>query len=365
MFKKVLLAGALLAPVLAYGASPSTDLSVQIVPAASPTSPSPSPPTSSNGIACDIGPNYTGTIPAGAQAAGFTHCAANYDFTQNVTFNNGNGGSGYNFATVSTWLDCAGASNPLWYVTEDGLAGGNCPGDTSQQFSIVNDGGTQVLQVQYNMPADWNNGITDAKIATASPEGWPNPPGILFPQGGYTEAVLRMPAATVDNACGSVNCILTDAWSWAPATSGNPVQEWDFIEMYGPASNIVTNGAGGGNCCGGFAEPGHTPGYDPTIYHTYAMRITMDSSGNMGVCNYLDGSQITNDSSGKPPCITGGPLSSFLQAQRHFLILEAGPQSNSYTPAQNEDLLMQRFTVWTCSSWQTTSCASSADTGSP
>jgi hypothetical protein len=71
MFKKALLA-ALLAPVLAYGGSPSTDLSVQIVPAAS-------PPPPSKGIACAIGPNYNSSIPAAAQAAGFTTCAANYD----------------------------------------------------------------------------------------------------------------------------------------------------------------------------------------------------------------------------------------------------------------------------------------------
>ena len=65
MQRTLLFAAVLLAPNLAY----SADLSVQAVPA------------SSDGIACDIGPNYTGAVPAAALAAGFTHCAANYDFS--------------------------------------------------------------------------------------------------------------------------------------------------------------------------------------------------------------------------------------------------------------------------------------------
>ena len=153
MFKKVLLAGALLlAPVLAYGASPSTDLSVQIVPAASPTPPS-------NGIACDIGPNYIGSIPAPAQAVGYTHCAANYDFTSSTTFNNGAGGSGYNFSNISTWLYCNGsgggtASNPtgpLWYVIDTGN-GVQAP---CSDMSIINDGGSNSLLLTFT-PTDFN-----------------------------------------------------------------------------------------------------------------------------------------------------------------------------------------------------------------
>jgi hypothetical protein len=60
MKRKLFFAAMLLAPSLAYGA----DLTVQVVPAAS------SP-----------------AAPAGAQAAGFTTLAANYDFTQPLPSN--------------------------------------------------------------------------------------------------------------------------------------------------------------------------------------------------------------------------------------------------------------------------------------
>ena len=144
MLKHILVAAALLAPALTYGA----DLSVQIVPAASPTPPSsPTPPPSSNGIACDIGPNYTGTIPAGAQAAGFTHCAANYDFSQPF------------YATQSNWLNCAGASKPpiLHSKRRVGKRQLSFGMNLAAEFSIVSDGGSSVLQLAYRQ-ADWNSG---------------------------------------------------------------------------------------------------------------------------------------------------------------------------------------------------------------
>jgi hypothetical protein len=87
MIKQLFLTAALLAPGLAYAGNPSADLSGQIVPA-------------SGSIACGVGPNYTGSIPTQASTAGFTTCAANYDFTSSQ------------FANASTWLDCYGA-NPI------------------------------------------------------------------------------------------------------------------------------------------------------------------------------------------------------------------------------------------------------------
>jgi hypothetical protein len=220
MLKNIFLAGALLlAPVLAYGGSPSTELSVQIVPAASPTPPPPSPtPPPSNGIACDIGPNYTGTIPAGAQAAGFTHCAANYDFTtsSNFTYN----GNTYNFSNLSTWLDCAGASNPLWFHT-----GYNSPATPCSDISIVNDGGTQVLHIVWT-PADAQSGsqVSGIQLANAN-----NTQYQTFPVGTYVEGLFRSTAASQYALSISNPIIGFNMWSPQPCCG---FVEWDIDESY-------------------------------------------------------------------------------------------------------------------------------------
>src|ERR1700761_1982291 len=105
MFKKILLA-ALLAPVLAYGGSPSTDLSVQIVPAASPPPP---PPTNL-------------TPPAPAQAAGFTTLAANYDFTGQTS----DGVHPANwYQTITNWLTCVGGYTGVAPVMQTAPGPGN------------------------------------------------------------------------------------------------------------------------------------------------------------------------------------------------------------------------------------------------
>src|SRR6516162_9190616 len=94
MIKKLIFTAVLLAPGLAYGGNPSANLTVQIDPA-------PNPP---NSITCDIGPNYSGSIPAAATQAGFTHCAANYDFTYTGSFTNGS--FTYQWSNLSSWLRC-------------------------------------------------------------------------------------------------------------------------------------------------------------------------------------------------------------------------------------------------------------------
>ena len=123
MIKELFFAVVLLAPTLAYSGNPSGDLSVEVVPA------------SSNGIACDIGPNYTGSIPAAAQAVGFTHCAANYDFSNSF------------YATRSNWLDCAGAANPQWW----NLSYATTTPAPCGRYNIIADTafGTNVLQSIY------------------------------------------------------------------------------------------------------------------------------------------------------------------------------------------------------------------------
>ena len=166
MIKTLFLIGALLVPGLAYAANPSAPFSVQVV----------DPP---NGIACDVGPNYTGTIPAPARAAGFTHCVANYDFTQTQQFTTN--GHTYQWSNLSSWLDCAGASNPLLWGKNYGVAM-NC-----SDVSVSTDGSLQVLRMQY-LPSDTNG---QTWLNTASQQGYPNSAGIHIKHGYYAEEESR------------------------------------------------------------------------------------------------------------------------------------------------------------------------------
>jgi hypothetical protein len=126
MIKKLIFMAALLAPCLAYGQNPSSaNLSVQVV-------------SSGNGIPCVYGPNFTGAIPEPAQKAGYTTCYANYDFSTAFMGN------------LSNWLDCAGASSPLFFNT--GYLNGATP---CARYSIVSDtvnGNTQnILDIVYTL----------------------------------------------------------------------------------------------------------------------------------------------------------------------------------------------------------------------
>lgn len=334
MFKNIFVVGALLVPVLAYGGSPGSDLSVQIVPAASP----PTPPPPSNGIACDIGPNYTGSIPAAAQAAGFTHCAANYDFTSPA------------YSNIATWLDCKGASTPQW-----AFAYGNCA-----HINMIMDGGTQVLDLQWQT-SDYNNPDTATAIQTSGPGNDSNLSHAILtlPTGKYIEIVSRVPAATQNNACdntGGVGCFFGASWSWGG--NGNPnFIEWDFIEYYNNSSNGAqlhpTDGASGG--IDAIGEPHNVGGYDPTVYNSYGVRTATDTSGNMTMCTYLNGTLINGG--GTYPC--GSGTYSPVTLGRNFLIMEIGPQGAKLNYLTTGDYYVERETVWECAGYATGECYSS------
>jgi hypothetical protein len=353
MLKNIFLAGALLAPVLAYAGSPSTELSVQIVPAASPTPPptSPTPPPSS-GIACDIGPNYTGSIPAPAQAAGFTHCAANYDFTS------------AQFANVSSWLQCPdnGSAGALWYVVDTGN-GVKAP---CSDISMLNDGGTQVLDLTFT-PADFNNAVTYIDIQTQSNSNEPNTNGTAFPNGALIETIERVPQSSLNSVSADNGALINDIWFYGTNNqyANENLMEWDFQEMYSPNTSNASAGVGehcvnNFNCASfGGDNDGAIPGFNYTNYYTYWTRITQDTSGNFGFCQYLNGTAVQS------PCVTGtyvdGSSDTSLNQKNNLVIWDGaqkpGQQCGSTpcsTPSGNVDLYVRRVTIWTCSNWQTT-----------
>ena len=131
MIKKLLFTAALLVPGLAYGQNPSTNLSAQVVRAGS------------DPIACDIGPAYTGQIPAAATQAGIIGCAANYDFTQTQSFTD-NAGT-HQWSNLSSWFTCNSNGGAPAILNFSGNVG--CMDGVHQ--TITTDSGVQVLSLKY------------------------------------------------------------------------------------------------------------------------------------------------------------------------------------------------------------------------
>jgi hypothetical protein len=322
MKKKLFFAAMLVAPSLAYSANPSADLSVKVV------------PPSSNGIACDIGPNYTGSIPAAAQAVGFTHCAANYDFSNSF------------YATRSNWLDCAGATNPQWWnLSYAGTAVVPC-----SRYDIIADPafGTNVLQSIFQ-PSDWPASTSTEIDTTNSPSPTPGTsPGFFFATQFYVDVAEYVTPNTQSNAyagtsCGSSPALFGGVWTWAAPSA----VETDFMEFY-PGLNKCTNGgntfdhSGGATLAPGSAgaQAGQQGGYDPTIPHTYGTLQTANGT-TYTRCNYTDGVRLGSG------CVSNTFTSGAITA-KSWLKITMGPENrNSGTkPSVNLDLRVQRITVW-------------------
>lgn len=300
---------------------------------------------SGGGVACNVGPNAP-SVPAPAQAASFTTCAANYDFTNNTNFTDN--GHTYSWGTLSTWLDCAGSSNPLWTIYSNN---NNC------HVHYVSDGAVpQVLDIYFDPSADFSSLTTTVTMQTSGSGNNSNLSQALFtvPNARYVEFVVRTETNTQTNACNG--CETNNTWSWGG--NGNPnFIEWDYLEMY---QSVVANGGIGHPWDGAtlnlnnLREPGMQSGYDPTQYHTYGFRIANDTSGNVSVCNYLDGTILDSTLQGAPyKCATGSytpvPLG------RSIMVLSSGPNvATNYTVTGH--FYIQWLRVWECSGYATGEC---------
>ncbi len=342
MIKTLFLIGALLVPGLAYAANPSAPFTVQVV----------DPPS---GIACDIGPPYTGAIPAAATQAGFTHCAANYDFTYTGSFTDSLGT--HQWTNLSSWLDCSKNTNSGVILYLDT---GSC--DTSHE-NIISDGGVQVLALSYYLGNSADTTLTTAWCCT---NGTTGTIGTTLPAAFYLEQVYRLSSY---NVC-SQPCILwaTSTWAADAATGTNPC----FF-----AGDLDENGSTGGTINTSMAEWNPvcgTSGYDfyPSVnnpppgpstssYSTYGFLWTTDGTANYMVNDYhatgavrgLPGSSFygtTGAASVAHPSSAGF-------SHRITQTLNEGPQSDSsYFTGASHTTYIQRITIWACSGWATGTC---------
>jgi hypothetical protein len=143
------------------------------------------------------------------------------------------------------------------------------------------------------------------------------------------------------------------AWTWATPAA----VETDFNEFY-PGLNKCTNGGNTIDWADGGVRisPGNSGGQsgqngvDPTVPHVYGTLQTA-SGTTFTRCNYLDGSILGSS-------CQSNIFSTAAQNTHSFLKITFGPESNASgtQPLVNEDLRVQRITVWECPGYQTGHC---------
>jgi hypothetical protein len=326
MIRKLFLAAALLVPGLAYGANPSADLSVKVVPAGK------------AGI-CGV---IMGQAATDAAAAGFNTCALYNDFTTAIPNSVGTG-------LPSNWLDCNldGGTSAVWYwgfaSFENSSNALPCTGhvawnvtdpvygNLALQFTL-----TDSDISTYSFPV---SGMETVNLSANNPVPGPG----QYPY-GYYEWTFRN-----DNTSGLLNNAF---WSWVTALAGQLangsgccVVELDFTETGPSGGDAAGNrwGSQGAKLATWYTARGVA---GVSAYHTWGTLFTGDGDGNFSMCSYVDGvrtgcSHQTYDASGE-------------NLQRRFLQawLQAGG-SGFGTSHQ----YIESVKVLTCANWLQSSAA--------
>jgi hypothetical protein len=322
LIKLLFLLAVLLVPSIAYAGSPGADLAVQIVPAL--------------------------TIPAGAQAAGFTTLARYDDFSQPLPAN---------------WLGCEPADGQQHQWWQD--SGQGVPCDINQTFDPLSEG--RVIDIRWIPSYHGNNfPFNMQQIKTDSPATAPGP---VYPPtfpNGYYEATFRV-QSTPDVTSGGHEVAGNYHAFWMifsnPSGNGFEGDAMEDFQVYGgcPGSTLhhwVNANFIGPGTSGIYQAP---CSYDPRQYHTWGLRRTSDGN-NSAFCSYLDGQFVG--------CVTINN-DSFSASERWDAILWNGIfcTSNSDTSCAGSytslDMFVKSVRVWSCADWQTTMCTGTVLTGAP
>jgi hypothetical protein len=355
----IIFAGALVLTPAAIFAAPTANLTVTVVPA----------PTSGGGTHCDIGPDIIGDLPAPAVAAGYTTCAANYDFstTNDFTVN----GNTYNFSNIATWLGCNGQSTALWWPSSY-----NSPGTAPcSDFNIINDSsiGKNVLEMAFTN-ADGNNGVSATTMSLGN-GGWGGGTPAQtnnFPQGIYLQFALQILPSDVNPYAGVPDCAqgqpggtYCEEFGFFSLNTAGPFNEWDFIESDTGYSGNGAFAYSGGN----FLWNGGSPAPNNEFsYHDYGVLLTTDGATGIAKCTYIDGVHTTTGNQGASP--TGcyehwdGGSAGFQYSQRQFWGLMLGAQEFQQcyfggpcaAPNVTQHMRVQYIRVFSCANWASGQC---------
>lgn len=309
---------------------------------------------------CDIGP--PAAIPAEAQAAGFMHCVANFDFSQ-PTY----AVPAWDLEAPASqhWYDCQGENpNVLWH---QGSAGVNMynPCTIHQKADPVT--GQLVMNFQW-LP------VYDNKWGSQFGNG-------QFNQiGGQTFnnfADPKAPTLTVGNYYVETSNRIESPCGDCPANAGGPVDVymWGYwgspdgggLEIDSPELQTNARGVGvvaAGNCgwsAGGKpcwsnwgANQKNLPsGYNALNFNTYGALLTSDGATNKYVCMYIN--DILQNDMG---CLTAkknpaGDLDNYF-TNRSWILVSAGSNNGAATQPINFNVAFIR--VWSCAAYRTSMC---------
>jgi hypothetical protein len=220
------------------------------------------------GILCDIGPTYGGSVPAAASLAGFTHCAANYDFTQTLP---------------GSWLDCTGPLN----------SPPTSPPPGSWFFYNTNNSCSNLVQVTdqgelaLNMPLLSSDDLAGSELDTIS----------TFPN-AYYEMVFRFQTTPDPGLAGGYNSPGSYAalyeWYYPFPVSPSGIEQDNVEEFFGGATQYVSdnlidwNTGGSASAFGGNSAPSN---YDPRVYATWGGLFTGNGTV-VGQESFLNGTKL-------------------------------------------------------------------------
>jgi hypothetical protein len=318
--------------------------------------PTPTPPSPGGG-ACG-----SEAVPSQAAAAGFTTCAANFDFTQptGATWIPAISGS---LATQSNWLDCSGSNSSLpWHIGSPGLGAGGYPAGYAVPCNINQttdpvSGGT-VLDLQWlnsygalcgsAHQCEGNQSFVSMQTVYNGCSGDGGCTGLTYPMGIYTETVYR-----IDNTySASYNPSYDeDVWMWQTYPSGASPLETDTAELYSGSNGWQDTALHNWANSGGGIPFLRNAALSVTSYHTYATLTTSDGATNIYGCAWLDGVFQSCQS------YFAAISESNQYGNKNWLIAWVGGGNGpgtAYAPNTNE--YIQYIRSWSCSLWQSSQC---------
>jgi hypothetical protein len=350
MIKGLFFTATLLAPGLAYGAGPTATLSDQVVDPAGPPTP-----------------------PAQATVANFNTCVVCFDFTaaSGGVLVNGAAPTGVNAAQPNTWLDCAGASPPIFYHGANaGPVSGPCPTVSADPL------GANALKMQLGtttIPAstDFFNGLENGS-------GYPPPStAILVPTNSYTEATYWVSSWPITGNCSAP---VYSQGLWEGELDGSPLNniynylEFDAHEINCDPSSPGSYGSGVGSWAVQHAGgPLSWYGTFPPIsgyrvdqgYVKVGMRITGDGHSTFYKCMWFN-NVLANCINWAPTNANGGYYTwqlSDTSSRMRLLYSPVGIYNSGNGSAQTlpSDMISwtKSINVWSCANWQTTACSTS------
>jgi hypothetical protein len=341
MIRQLLFIAALLAPGFAYGGTATNTLNApQVV----------DPPGSAP------------QAPAQAQAAGFTTCVVCMDFTapSGGVWVNDAAVAGVNAAQTNTWLDCAGASSPIWFQGTNGppLAG-PCPDIAADAV-----GNPQVLRMT-SPPLGASNTINGIKLYNNG-----TGMGIMAPTDNYMEATFSVPQFPSKG-------YIQGHWLGGAGEIPNGVHNYLEADAFEVNTNLFSGAyaSGFGSWYNGHFDLGNN--WSGTFPPNYG-------SDNLSTQYLKIGERLTSDGTTIYKCmwindvfqncinhaVDGTNLNSIQLSDAHsrfqtYLALTGCLSGAGGCPTtSNMVAYTKSFFMWSCSGWQTTAChSSSADPG--